>query len=235
MLDDDEVPDLSALGLGTGPAFSCPEEGCDGKTFKSELALKGHNAAKHRRSAKPAAKKARATRKAPAPRAPAAARRREPATDILGAAWSGAATYLVPMFSPAAARGMAFVEPGAGDILDRAVAGTPVDNIVLQRFAGAGERLADLRDLMELPVLLGFAGVRPMVVMDPTFQKALRRGVRRQLHTVVEVMRRERAEEEELQAAALELGLVESPADPIIDQIIRDLLGPVLDRQGVVS
>jgi hypothetical protein len=228
LLDDDEVPDLSALGLGPPSGHVCPEPGCDGKSFKSDLALKGHNAAKHRHP-KASAKKAPGPTKAPArPARPAGtSRRRESTSDLLGGLWSGAATYVVPMASPAAARGMAFVAPGAGDILDRAVAGTPIDNIVLQRFAGAGERLSELRDLVEIPGLLFFASMRPVVVMDPLFQEGLRKAVRRQLRTVVEVMRREREEEAELQRAALELGMVESPDDPIIDQIIRNLLGPI--------
>jgi hypothetical protein len=227
VLDDDDVPDLGALGLGAPPSHVCLQPGCDGKSFKSELALKGHNAAKHRHPKTTAPKKAPGATKAPR-RPSGGSGRREPASDVLGALWSGAATYLVPMVSPPAARGMAFVAPGAGDILDRAIAGTPLDNMVLQRVAGAGERLSELRDLVELPALLAFAGVRPMVLMDPTFQTALRKGVRRQLHTVVEVMRREREEEEELQRAAVALGMVESPDDQIIDQIIRNLLGPIL-------
>jgi hypothetical protein len=54
--------------------------------------------------------------------------------------------------------------------------------------------------------------------------------VRGQLGTVVAVMKQERALEAQLQQAAVELEMVDDPNTDILDQIIADLVGPILER-----
>ena len=155
-------------------------------------------------------------------------RGRRDASLLLGAAWEGLATMVVPGFSPAAARGMQFTAPGAGEALDDIVAGTPVDKFALQPFVGVGGKVSGAKDLFTIPMLLLLMERNPALWMSPGFQKGLRRAVRSQFRTVVEVMKQEKALEEELQSAAVELELVEDPDKDILDQIIADLVGPIL-------
>jgi hypothetical protein len=148
---------------------------------------------------------------------------------MLGGFWSLMATFVVPLASPAAARGMSFTAPIAGAVLDDAVAGTPVDKLVLQKFAGTGRKLAGAKDLLSIPALLFVAEQRPAMVMTPIFNKTFRRAVRDQLGSVVITMRKEQELEAELNQAALDLGLKDDPDADILDTICRELLGPLLE------
>ena len=151
---------------------------------------------------------------------------------MLGGAWSLMAAFVVPMASPAAARGMQFTAPIAGAVLDDAVAGTPLDKLVLQRFAGIGRKLAGAKDLLTIPMLLLVAEQRPAMLMSPMFEKTFRKAVRDQLSSVVIAMRKEQDLEAELNQAATDLGMKEDPDADILDTICRQLLGPLLGGQG---
>ncbi len=149
---------------------------------------------------------------------------------MLGGAWSLMAAFVVPMASPAAARGMQFTAPISGAVLDDAVAGTPLDKLVLQRFAGTGRKIAGAKDLLTIPALLFVAEQRPAMLMTPLYQKSLRKAVRDQLGSVVIAMRKEQELEAELNQAAQDLGLKDDDPDAdILDTIIRQLLGPLLE------
>jgi hypothetical protein len=148
---------------------------------------------------------------------------------MLGGAWSLMAAFVVPMASPAAARGMQFTAPIAGAVLDDAVAGTPLDKLVLQRFAGTGRKLAGAKDLLTIPMLLLVAEQRPAMLMAPVFEKAFRKAVRDQLGSVVVAMRKEQDLEAELNQAAMDLGMKDDPDADILDTICRQLLGPLLE------
>jgi len=148
---------------------------------------------------------------------------------MLGGFWSLMATFVVPLASPAAARGMSFTAPIAGPVLDDAVAGTPVDKLVLQKFAGTGRKLSGAKDLLTIPALLFVAEQRPAMVMTPIFNKTFRKAVRAQLGSVVITLRKEQELEAELNQAALDLGLKDDPDADILDTICRELLGPLLE------
>ena len=148
---------------------------------------------------------------------------------MLGGFWSLMATFVVPLASPAAGRGMQFTAPIAGAVLDDAVAGTPLDKLVLQRFAGTGRKLAGARDLLTIPMLLLVAEQRPAMLMTPVFEKTFRKAVRDQLGSVVTTMRKEQELEAELNQAALDLGMKDDPDADILDTICRQLLGPLLE------
>ena len=150
---------------------------------------------------------------------------------MLGGAWSLMAAFVVPMASPATARGMQFTAPIAGAVLDDAVAGTPLDKLVLQRFAGTGRKLSGAKDLLTIPMLL-VAEQRPAMLMTPVFEKTFRKAVRDQLGSVVTTMRKEQDLEAELNQAATDLGMKEDPDADILDTICRQLLGPLLGGQG---
>jgi hypothetical protein len=147
---------------------------------------------------------------------------------MLGGFWSLMGTFVVPLASPAAARGMSFTAPIAGPVLDDAVAGTPLDKLVLQKFAGTGRKLSGAKDLLTIPALLFVAEQRPAMVMTPIFNKTFRKAVRDQLGSVVITMRKEQELEAELNQAALDLGLKDDPDADILDTICRELLGPLL-------
>jgi hypothetical protein len=147
---------------------------------------------------------------------------------MLGGFWSLMGTFVVPLASPAAARGMSFTAPITGPVLDDAVAGTPLDKLVLQKFAGTGRKLSGAKDLLAIPALLFVAEQRPAMVMTPIFNKTFRKAVRDQLGSVVITMRKEQELEAELNQAALDLGLKDDPDADILDTICRELLGPLL-------
>ena len=163
---------------------------------------------------------------------PRPAGKRQEVSEMLGGAWSLMAAFVVPMASPAAARGMQFTAPIAGAVLDDAVAGTPLDKLVLQRFAGTGRKLAGAKDLLTIPMLLLVAEQRPAMLMSPMFEKTFRKAVRDQLSSVVIAMRKEQDLEAELNQAATDLGMKEDPDADILDTICRQLLGPLLGGQG---
>ena len=135
---------------------------------------------------------------------------------MLGGFWSLMAAFVVPMASPAMARGMSFTAPIAGPVLDDAVAGT-------------GRKIAGAKDLLTIPMLLLVAEQRPAMLMSPVFEKYFRRAVRDQLSSVVIAMRKEQDLEAELNQAATDLGMKDDPDADILDTICRQLLGPLLE------
>ena len=168
--------------------------------------------------------------KAPRPKpSPKSSAKRQEVSEMLGGFWSLMAAFVVPMASPAMARGMSFTAPIAGPVLDDAVAGTPLDKLVLQRFAGTGRKIAGAKDLLTIPMLLLVAEQRPAMLMSPVFEKYFRRAVRDQLSSVVIAMRKEQDLEAELNQAATDLGMKDDPDADILDTICRQLLGPLLE------
>jgi hypothetical protein len=124
---------------------------------------------------------------------------------------------------------MEFVAPGAGPILDQAIAGTKLDRWAIQPAAGSAGRVAALRQLLEIPLLLGFAEHNRDLLTNQLWQKSLRKVVRSQVSVVAAAMRAEQDEEAAVQAAAEEVGLADAGTD-IVDEMIRRLIGPLFER-----
>ena len=172
---------------------------------------------------KPTAPATKGERKPRAPRP-----RRHSAADILGGIWSQGARF-VP--SVPAQRAMAWQAPGAGRTLDRALAGSFVDRLVLQRVVGTKDKYAPVISLVSLPLTVMVIDQQP--AMLPVLAPQLRAVIKENMIAALEAKAIEDAETAKLQAAAEAAGMEWETTDPetgekmdIIDALIRDLLAP---------
>lgn len=222
-----DVPDLGALTEDTAVL-------CDicGTSFPTEARMKTHKYGAFSKHKLPWPGKENAVKATVVKKSHHATPtgKRKDASDMLEGLWGLLSTFVVPMASPAAARGMTFTAPNAGTVLDEVVANTPIDRIAIQPFVGVGAKVSGARDILTIPAMLFMIEQRPAYYLVPSFQKAFRKAVRGQLGTVVAVMKQERALEAQLQQAAVELEMVDDPNTDILDQIIADLVGPILER-----
>lgn len=171
------------------------------------------------------------------PRTAAPPGKRHDASGFLGGAWGTAARF-VP--SLPAQRAMAWQAPGAGRILDKALAGTVVDKWVLQKVGGYDDKYGPLLSLVSLPVMLVIIERQP--AMLPVLAPQLRSVVKDNLAAALDAAAAERRQTEELQAKAEAAGIEWESIDPvtgervdIVDALIQDLLGRPQEEPQVAA
>ena len=141
------------------------------------------------------------TRKERKPTVPAPSKRHSCA-HLLAPLW-GQLARLAP--SLPAQRAMAWQAPGAGQVLDQALAGTTVDRWVLQKVVGQESKYRPALDLLSLPVMLAVAERNPSML--PVLLPALRSLVRSNLDAVLSAKAVKKAEDSKLRAKAEAAGL----------------------------
>jgi hypothetical protein len=219
------------------PVLTCTEEGC-GREFRTKALLGVHRWNAHKLRApkgashhKAAAAKKAAPRKEAAPRpTPERKTPRKDGSGICGGAWEIAAELFVPSVSPAAAVAMAWQAEAAGPVLDKAVAGTVVDKVVVQRIAGKGEDARDLGALLFLPLAMMAFERNPALAANERIRKLFRRVVRANFEAIADARIKERKQEARWQAKAIEAGIPIAVIDEAghevdaIDAMVNDLL-----------
>ena len=155
---------------------------------------------------------------APAPRG-----KRHDCSHLLGPVWTQLARF-VP--SVPAQRAMVWQAPGAGRVLDTALAGTVVDKWVLQKVSGAESKYRPAIDLVSLPVMLMVIEKQP--AMFPVVAPMLRSAVRANLEAALDAKAVEKAEDDKLKAKAEAGGLVWETVEK--DQDGQDVKADLVDR-----
>lgn len=215
------------------------------KTFKSAAGLAGHSTgclARSLRKNKDTVPAEEAPKEPAKPRTPTPTpkqRGRRDASGLLGPIWGGAASFVVPTLSPAAAKGMALTTEAAGPILDQALAGTFVDRMILQKVTGKGEKAKGLGTLLGLPVLLMIIEKQPLMAKQPAVRSALKYTVTANFEAIVDARVAEKKKSDRLAAKAQEAGISLVMTDEngqqvdLIDALCDDLLSGIFNPAPV--
>lgn len=230
----DSPPDVSASPAADG--LECPE--C-AKTFAGAMAAA--RLGRHRRFAhgvqaigRP---KAKPKAKGPAAKAPSSPKPRPAATGapakarksvagLLGPVWSFLGSTMVPGKAGAI---MAWEGPAAGPVLDKAIAGSFVDKLVLQRLAGNADRWHDVGSLMVLPVVALAIERQPELAHNPMLRGVAEDAIIRMLDTQLDAEIADKRQVEKLEAKARSAGY-EGVAEKV-SLMMALLFGPEVPAQ----
>jgi hypothetical protein len=130
------------------------------------------------------------------------AKGRTDASSLLGFIYGTAANF---MPSVPAQRAMAWQAPTAGRVLDDAVAGTIIDKVVIQKIAGASNRVEPVFNLVALPLIVMAMDRQPM--LGQMLYPIARRVMEGNLRAVLVSMKKEKEEAESLGALAASVGM----------------------------
>ena len=164
---------------------------------------------------------------APAPRG-----KRHDCSHLLGPVWTQLARF-VP--SVPAQRAMVWQAPGAGRVLDNALAGSVVDKWVLQKVSGVESKYKPAVDLVTLPAALIMVEKQP--ALFPVLRPILASTIKANLEAALDAAAAEKADEDKLRAKAEAAGMEweAEEVDPetgktvkvsIVEAILRDLMAP---------
>jgi hypothetical protein len=128
--------------------------------------------------------------------------KRTDASSLLGFIYGTAANF---MPSVPAQRAMAWQAPTAGRVLDDAVAGTIIDKVVIQKIAGASNRVEPVFNLVALPLIVMAMDRQPM--LGQMLYPIARRVMEGNLRAVLVSMKKEKEEAESLGALAASVGM----------------------------
>lgn len=123
--------------------------------------------------------------------------KRHDCSHLLGPAWTQLARF-VP--SVPAQRAMLWQAPGAGRVLDNALAGTVVDKWVLQKVSGTESKYRPAIDLVSLPTMLILLDKQPALL--PVIAPMLRGTIKANLEAALDAKAAEKAEDDKLRAKA---------------------------------
>ena len=166
------------------------------------------------------------------PRIPARSGKRHDCSGLLGPLWAQLARF-VP--SVPAQRAMVWQAPGAGRVLDNALAGSVVDKWVLQKVSGVESKYKPAVDLVTLPAALIMVEKQP--ALFPVLRPILASTIKANLEAALDAAAAEKADEDKLRAKAEAAGLEweAEEVDPetgktvkvsIVEAILRDLMAP---------
>jgi hypothetical protein len=146
--------------------------------------------------------------------------RRKNGSEILALVASGLGS-LVSISSPAAGLALKLEAPLVGPAADKAVAGTVVDRMVLQRALQAKGKFDAIGPLIAFPILVGICEKQP--AMRPQLYGPLRMCITPMLADLVKAMQKQAADNEKLAKAAADL----SDLDPGFAALFADGVDPV--------
>lgn len=205
---------------------TCPDcdERFEGKTARGAgLKLTWHRRKEHGLAGKPEK----------APRNPDAPRetRRKSGAELLAMAASGIGSLLAGIGSPAAGMALKLEAPLVGPAADRAISGTVVDRVVLQKALAAKGKFDQIGPLIAFPLLVALAERQP--AMRAQLYGPLRMCVMPMLPQLVKAMQKQAADAQKMAEAAQDLAdmdpawaeLFSAGTDPI-DAILSFLLPP---------
>jgi len=234
LLSDTEV--MPATPVTPKPSFPCGVDDCT-KEFTTPMGRGAHQRFAH------GIKGAAAKKKKPAPKkkAPAESKPRQPATavvrrksaaEIIGEIFSGLGG-VVQTFDAPLGNVLAFEAPAAGLAIDKAVAGTALDRIIVQPLAGGAERWEALGAILALPLMIKLIEMQPALLVP--LEPRLRSAVGQVLVYSLPAIKRRAEEERKVADALAELGALDPSigkgGDPVGD-IVRGLLAPMFEAPG---
>lgn len=236
--EQEEASPAASLGSSTELSDNCPE--CDEMiTAKTETGLKiqmgRHRSKVHGIRPVKTPKKQKPPRENNESEKP----RRKNGSEILALVASGLGS-LVGLSSPAAGLALKLEAPLVGPAADKALSGTIVDRLVLQRALAAKGKFDAIGPLIAFPILVGICEKQPH--MRPQLYGPLRMCITPMLSDLVKAMQRQSAENEKLAKAAVDLSnldpgfaaLFANGADPV-DAILAQLFPPDEDDDGSVN
>jgi hypothetical protein len=227
-----EISPAAALQLHPGLSATCPE--CDLEiNAKTQMGLNRslgrHRSIKH--GVKGVQQKAK-DQKAPRnpDESPTENKRRKSGSEILALVASGLGS-LVSLSSPAAGLALKLEAPLVGPAADKAISGTVVDRLVLQKALAAKGKFDAIGPLIAFPILVGICEKNP--AMRPQLYGPLRMCITPMLADLVKAMQKQAADNEKLSKAAADLSnldpgfaaLFANGVDPV-DAILGTLFPP---------
>lgn len=200
LLGEQPIPNVDA----DKPVYECPRCGRSSKTpaghashVRNCKATEGPDGAQ---AVGPAEFKPSITPKQKKPNLPA--RGRQDASSLLGFIYGTASNF---MPSVPAQRAMAWQAPTAGRVLDDAVAGTFLDKQIIQKIAGASNKIEPVFNLLALPMIVMAMDRQP--ALGQMLYPIARRVVEGNLVAVVQQMKRETELRSSIEADARSVGL----------------------------
>lgn len=237
----EEISPAAGLELKSGVADTCPE--CDLEVNARTQGGLNRALARHR-SVKHGIKGAQKAAKEKPPKASVSTEvdakpRRKNGSEILALVASGLGS-LVSITSPAAGLALKLEAPLVGPAADKAISGTVVDRLVLQRALAAKGKFDAIGPLIAFPVLIGICEKNPS--MRPQLYGPLRMCITPMLSDLVKAMQKQAADNDKLIKAAADLSDIDPgfaalfamkdehgrTIDPI-DAILGTLLPPEMD------
>ena len=237
LLSDEEKAPKHVTQITQVPTVArCPECGATFEGAMRNAWLDTHRRSKHGvKGSQQPKKKATAKKKAPQTKpvgarikeslaSPVAAGRRKPASDIIRRLFVTGAKVVAVVDAPVAAC-LVFEAPAAGDAIDKAIAGSFVDRLVVQKLAGASERWEALGSVLTLPVMVAMLSRFPQLF--DALEDDLREAVEDIMIANVPAMRRKAERQRKAAAAFAELTSLDpvlaASGDPV-GEILRGLL-----------
>ncbi len=216
----DEVSPAAGLELHTGFSKPCPE--CD-EVITSKLQVGLNRKYGQHMSMKHGIKnttKLKQTPKPPSDIDKPEKPRRKNGSEILALVASGLGS-LVALSSPAAGLALKLEAPLVGPATDKAIAGTVVDRLVLQKALAAKGKFDAIGPLIAFPILVAICEKQPE--MRPQLYGPLRMCITPMLSDLVKAMQRQAADAEKLAKAAADL----SDIDPGFAALFANGVDPV--------
>jgi hypothetical protein len=167
----------------------------------------------------PAAKKAAATGPVGAAKA-----RRIPAGDTISSTLAMAAQLVIKVDGPTG-RALSFSAPAAGEAVDDLVAGTVVDRLVIQKFAGAADKWEKVGGIIAFPVLIAVISRNPNLFQP--LEAQLRSATVDVINASIPSLKKKAASEKKAAESLSELGKIDPRylTDDPIKMILEDIFG----------
>lgn len=214
-----------AAGLESDrPSQICPD--CNEKvTANSDLGLRivmgKHRAKKHPGSSVFIPTKPKEEKPPREPAEPKERKSRRNGSEILTMVASGLGSLLAGVGSPAAGMALKLEAPLIGPAGDKAIAGTVVDRLALQKLLQAKGKFDQVGPLIAFPLLVALCEKQP--AMRPQLYGPLRMCITPMLPQLVKAMQKQAADAEKLAQAAADL----SNIDPGFAALFADGVDPV--------
>lgn len=140
----------------------------------------------------------------------------------------GRAAKLVEGIDGPLGRALQFSAPATGTAVDEIVAGTVVDRVVIQRFAGAADKWERFGGVIAFPILIAVVSRNP--ALFPVLEDDLREATLDVIIASIPTLEKQKVKEKKAIDALRRLGQVDeryAETDDPIGLILRDLFGPI--------
>jgi len=235
-----KAPKAPPANPASSQCHFCPEE-FEGpaRFFTRGRHEKANHKAEWEASKVPGAKKATKVRKATAKKAPVTKTKvtspnakRIPAAESIARNIGRIAKVMGGVDMPMA-KALAFSAPATGQAVDELVAGTYVDKMIVQRFAGVSDKWERLGGVIAFPILVAVISKNP--ALFPVLEDELREATLDVVIANIPSLEKQKARENKAVAALARLGQIDerfaNTNDPI-GLILQDLFGPRLEPEG---
>jgi len=232
-------PQAAPTAVATATCRWCPEtfEGPARLIFKGRHESKAHHdewleakAGVSHKSKKATAKKAAPPRARPQTATPKP--KRIAAADSIGRNLARVGKLVANADAPLG-RALTFSAPATGAAVDELVAGTVVDRVVIQRFAGAADKWERVGGVIAFPVLIALISRNPALL--PVLEDDLREATLDVLIASIPTFEKQAQKERKAVDALARLRKVDdryATTDDPIGLILADIFGPIVTGDG---